>query len=169
MASYNDGKLEVIQYVLNLEPTSILDVGACDGKWAMMLVAAGYRGRLDACEAFRPNAAQILGLYDNTFVGDIIDYSFEPDAYDVIIFGDVIEHMTTAKAKCVLNYARRRVKEVIVGVPFQYRQGEIYGNPYERHIQDDLTPELFDVRYGDIGLELWLRPRADYAYYRLKR
>ena len=32
-------------------------------------------------------------------------------------------------------------------VPFMYPQGEIYGNPYEVHIQEDLTLEVFDQRY----------------------
>ena len=59
MASYNEGQLEVIEYIMSLAPESILDVGACDGKWAQLLRAAGYAGRLDACEAFKPNAARI--------------------------------------------------------------------------------------------------------------
>ena len=170
MASYNEGKLEVIQYVLSLEPESILDVGACDGKWAQLLRAAGYEGRLDACEAFKPNAAKILELYDNVFVGDIANYYYSPEAYDVIIFGDVIEHMTVESASWVLTYAKCRAEQdIIVGVPFQYKQGELYGNPWERHIQDDLTPEIFEERYGRIGFEMFVRPRGDYAYYRMRR
>ena len=169
MASYDDGKLEVIEYIMSLAPGSILDVGACDGKWAQLLRAAGYAGRLDACEAFKPNAAKILELYDCVFVGSIGDYRYRYDYYDVVIFGDVIEHMDVPAAQFVLDYAAHNCEEVIVGVPFQYKQGEIYGNPWERHIQDDLTPEIFEERYGRIGFELWLQPRRDYAYYRLKR
>lgn len=169
MASYNEGKLEVIEYIMSLEPESILDVGACDGKWAQLLRAAGYAGRLDACEAFKPNAAKILELYNDVFVGDIRRYEYGI-GYDVIIFGDVIEHMDAEAAKDVLRYAADRAQlDVIVGVPFLYPQGAIYGNPYERHIQDDLTPEIFEERYGWIGFEMFVRPRGDYAYYRMRR
>lgn len=169
MASYDDGKLEVIEYIMSLAPESILDVGACDGKWAQLLRSAGYAGRLDACEAFKPNAVRILDLYDSVFVGSIGDYWYRYDYYDVAIFGDVIEHMDVEAAKDVLRYAAHNCEEVIVGVPFLYKQGEIYGNPYERHIQDDLTPEIFEERYGWIGFEMFARPRGDYAYYRMRR
>lgn len=168
MASYNEGKLEVIEYIMSLAPESILDVGACDGKWAQLLRSAGYAGRLDACEAFKPNAARILELYDDVFVGDIRRYEYGT-GYDVIIFGDVIEHMDAEAATSVLFYASHNCGEVIVGVPFLYPQGELYGNPYERHIQDDLTPEIFEERYGMIGFEMFVRPRGDYAYYRRRR
>ena len=169
MASYDDGKLEVIEYIMSLAPASVLDVGACDGKWSQLLRTSGYEGRLDACEAFKPNAAKILELYNDVFVGDIRRYEYDI-GYDVIIFGDVIEHMDAEAAKDVLRYAADRAQlDVIVGVPFLYPQGEIYGNPYERHIQDDLTPEIFEERYSWIGFKLWFQPRRDYAYYRLKR
>lgn len=169
MASYDDGKLEASRYILSLAPASILDVGACDGKWAQLLRSAGYEGRLDACEAFKPNAAKILELYDDVFVGDIRRYEYGI-GYDVIIFGDVIEHMDVEAAKDVLRYAADRAQlDVIVGVPFLYPQGEIYGNPYERHVQDDLTPEIFEERYSRIGFEMFIRPRGDYAYYRRRR
>ena len=169
MASYDDGKLEVVEYIMSLAPESILDVGACDGKWAQLLRSAGYAGRLDACEAFKPNAARILELYNDVFVGDIRRYEYGT-GYDVIIFGDVIEHMTVENASWVLTYAKCRTEQdIIVGVPFLYPQGEIYGNPWERHIQDDLTPEIFEERYGWIGFEMFARPRGDYAYYRMRR
>ena len=169
MASYNEGKLEVIEYIISLAPASILDVGACDGKWAQLLRAAGYEGRIDACEAFKPNAARILELYDDVFVGDIGSYWYRYYYYDVAIFGDVIEHMDVLAAQSVLFYAAHNCGEVIVGVPFNYPQGELYGNPWERHIQDDLTPEIFEERYGMIGFEMFARPREDYAYYRMRR
>ena len=166
MASYDYGKDAVIQYIMSLEPQSILDVGACDGKWAQLLRGAGYQGRLDACEIWRPNAAKILDLYDNTFVGDIVDYTY--GHYDVVIFGDVLEHMDEMRARWALGHADLWADEIIIGVPYQYRQGELYGNPYERHIQDDLTPEIFRERYGD-GFELFIQPVAGYGYYRRRK
>lgn len=166
MASYNDGKLEVVNYIMSLDPGSILDVGACDGKWSQLLRASGYEGLLDACEIYKPNAAKILEQYNNIFVGSILAYAYR--FYDVVIFGDVLEHMTVMGAQFVLAYAVEHSKEIIVGVPFQYKQGSLYGNPYEFHIQDDLTPEIFEKRYGKYGLVELLRPRHDYAYYRRK-
>ena len=167
MASYDAGKGEVIAYIMELNPQRILDVGACDGKWAKMLRGAGFNGSIDAVERFKPNAVRIMDLYDDIYVGSIASFGYRPRKYDVVIFGDVVEHMDVKAAQNSLEYARFHASEVIVGVPYRYFQGELYGNPYERHIQDDLTHELFMERYP--GFELFLQPKSDYAYYRLKK
>ena len=174
MASYNAGKDQVIDYIMGLysegykkEYMRILDVGACDGKWAALLRQAGYDGILDAVEIFTPNVIKILTLYDNVFAGDIFDYRYAKRTYDVAIFGDVIEHMEILDAQFVLGYAQDSCGEVIVGVPYLYHQDAIYGNEWERHIQDDLTHELFMERYP--GFERFVHPQTDYGYYRKAR
>ena len=115
---------------------------------------------MDAVEAYWPNAMRLEG-YREIFSVDI--RNLEYDHYDLIIFGDVIEHLSVKDAQCVLDYAGPRCRDMIVAVPFEYVQGEIYGNPYEVHIQDDLTPENFDERYP--GFEVLLRAAEDYCYY----
>lgn len=159
MSSYGYGKREVCGWVLSTFPgdAEILDVGACDGNWRRLLPEFS---KMDAVEAFWPNALRLEG-YRQVFTVDI--RNFEYDFYDLIIFGDVIEHLTVRQAQKVLEYARPRCRDLIIAVPFLYRQGEIYGNPYEKHIQDDLTPELFDERYP--GFEVLLRAADDYCYY----
>ena len=53
--------------------------------------------------------------------------------------------------------------ESTVAVPFFFKQGEIYGNPYERHVQDELTHSLFMERYkGFEPLVLF----DNYGYYK---
>ena len=188
MASYDYGKDKVMDRLLRwaskrdfYDSLRFLDVGACDGKWARLIYQTTNRAvregsklgndlpeiRLDAVEIFKPNAARILDLYDNVFVGSIADYGYKFHQYDIIIFGDVIEHMEVNEAQYVLDYARGNCgADIIVGVPFQYKQGPLYGNPWERHIQDDLTPELMAERYP--GLELMFQAAPDYAYYHKK-
>ena len=86
-------------------------------------------------------------------------------SYDLIIFGDVIEHMTVERAQTVLERAQSRCRDMIIGVPFLYPQDELYGNPWERHIQSDLTAEIFNERYP--GFELLVKPINNYAYYHI--
>lgn len=159
MSSYTYGKAEICAWIRDRFPrdAEILDVGACDGIWRRLL--PDYPA-MDAVEAFHGNAVRLEG-YREIFEADV--RNFEYDHYDLIIFGDVIEHMTAKQAQKVLEYARPRCRDMIVAVPFLYVQGEIYGNPYEKHIQDDLTPELFDARYP--GFEVLLRAAEDYCYY----
>ena len=162
MSSYDDGKDEVVAWIRQHfgSGSTCLDVGACDGKWHSLL---GDYLTMDAVEIWEPNVTyhQLQNKYRRVYCMDIDGLRY--DWYDVIIFGDVIEHMYTDKAQRVLDYARERCGDMIIGVPFCYRQDAIYGNPYEKHIQDDLTPELFGERYP--GYEIITRPRHDYAYY----
>lgn len=184
MASYDAGKDEIVAYILDLarnkykrlSPSSsfrVLDVGACDGKWADLIQgAAVYQKklpaiRMDAVEAWMPNANQIVHKYDHVYAAEMQHFTYRKGAYDLALFGDVIEHMTVPDAQKVLLDALDRCKEVIVGVPFQYPQGRLYGNPYEVHLQPDLDHELFMERYP--GFELLLNARHDYAYYRRAR
>ena len=162
MASYDYGKIDVVNYVYqNFAPDSIcLDVGACDGKWHDLL---GHYLIMDAVEIFAPNIKEhrLKDKYRRVWECDVYDFKY--DWYDLIIFGDVIEHMTVERARSVLEYARGKCRDMIIGVPYLYTQDEIYGNPYERHIQPDLTHEIFNERYP--GFELLSQPVPRYAYY----
>lgn len=160
MGSYNYGKKEVVQWIADNVPieSTILDVGPCDGKWRLLLW--DYKN-IDAVEAFEPNAMRVKALYSNVYNMDVVQ--FEYVHYDLVIFGDVIEHMTVENAQKVLTYAKEHSNCVIVGVPYLYKQDAIYGNPFEVHIQDDLTAKIFDQRYP--GFDVLCRPVEDYCYY----
>ena len=162
MASYDYGKIEVLHWIRRnfYEGQTCLDVGACDGKWSDLL--GGYL-KIDACEIFSPNiwAHHLKEKYRRVFNLDINEMEYKH--YDLIIIGDVIEHMSVENAQKALAYALPRCKDLIVGVPFLYAQGALYGNQWERHIQDDLTPELFAQRYPQ--LQLLYDTGHQYAYY----
>ena len=161
MASYDYGKIEVVNYIYQqfAPGSTCLDVGACDGKWADLL---GHYLTMDAVEIFGPNIREhrLKDKYRRVWECDAYDFRY--DWYDLVIFGDVIEHMTVEDAQAVLAYAKEHSDMVIVAVPFLFKQDAIYGNPYERHIQDDLTNQLFLERYPDFE-PIILYP--NYGYY----
>ena len=160
MASYEKGKQEVSDHFRQNFPkgSTCLDVGACTGVWFGLL---GDWLDMDAIEIFEPNCETLKQLnYEAVIFGDIREYNY--CWYDVIIFGDVIEHMSVEDGQEVLRYAYPRCKDMIVAVPYKYIQGELYGNKWEKHIQDDLTPEEFVKRYpGFVPLVQF----DDYCYY----
>ena len=163
MGSYDYGKQEICRWVLEHFPAeaTILDVGACNGKWRELL--PGYT--MDAVEIFKPYADRLTG-YRKVYVGDVFDYWYQ--WYDLIIFGDVIEHMSVQKAQTSIAYARTRCADMIIAVPFMYSQDEVDGNKWQRHIQDDLTPERFAKRYA--GFEPLYHDEAHkYCYYHKAR
>ena len=168
MTSNTNGKDFIAQWIRQNFPkgTTCLDVGACDGMWFNLL---GDYLKMDGCEIYKPNidTHQLRDKYDYVFSGDISDYWYGRNLYDLIIFGDVIEHMTVPKAQQVLDYAYTRCKDIIIAVPYLYPQGEIYGNKYERHIQSELTEDIFQLRYP--GYEILYKPCEWYCYWHKKK
>ena len=161
MGSYTEGKTEAVKWICAnfSRGSTCLDVGACDGKWSDLL--RDYL-IMDGVEVWQPyiNKHNLKTKYHRLFETDI--RGFEYGVYDLIIFGDIIEHLSVEDAKRVLDYATFHCRNMIVAVPYCYRQGEKNGNPYEVHVQDDLTPELFDSRYEGF---VPIYQTDKYAYY----
>lgn len=161
MGSFNKGKEEAVRWIKeNFEKGSeCLDVGACNGKWYDLL---GDYFIMDAVEIWPPNIHkyELMKKYRMVFGSDIKFYKYVH--YDLIIFGDVLEHMTVEDAQAVVDYARDRCGNMLIAVPFLYEQGAKNGNPYEIHLQADLTPELFNERFPGFKP---IYMSEDYAYY----
>lgn len=130
----------------------ILDVGAGWGKYRDLLPAH----RMDAVEVWEPYVEQekLVDRYDTVFVDDIYDLVRNKDwakyHWDVIILGDVLEHLSPAKAKTVIKKCVAACDQIYVVIPFEYPQGEVDDNPYERHLQDDLTVDVMHTRYPQL-------------------
>lgn len=158
MSSYFFGKDIVCAWIREnfSAGTEILDVGACDGIWRQLLPEY----TMDAVEIHGPNADRLHG-YRKVFRRDVDGLDYEH--YDLIIFGDVIEHMDVEKAQRVLAYARPRCRDMVVAVPFLYPQDAFGGNPWEKHLQPDLTAEIFAARYP--GFSVLCDTGLNYCYY----
>lgn len=164
MPSYDFGKDYVCEWIRNTFPADaeILDVGACDGNMRKRLQE--YIN-MDAVEIWPPNAEHIRPMYRDVFMTDMVGLKLKK--YDLIIMGDFIEHLSVEDAQKVLKYAKTRCADMIIAVPFMYAQGEIYGNPYETHLQPDLTADVFEARYP--GFEVLLDTGRNYCYYHKKK
>lgn len=157
MASLDTGKTQVVAWIReHFSPDAcVLDVGACDGKWRNLLPEY----TMDAIEVFLPNIENnhLREKYRTVFHEDARKFR-QYDLYDLVIFGDVLEHMTTEEAQSILE----RTGNCVVALPFLYKQDAIYGNPYEKHIQDDLTAEIVKKRYPQLKT---IYDTGNYAYY----
>lgn len=146
--SYKYYKKEVKEYIKNKfsEDIKILDVGAGSGTYYELL--KDCFNNMEAVEVFKPNIEkyELEKKYKKVYNVDIKDFEYK--YYDLVIFGDVIEHLSVEEAQKVLEYAKNRCKEMIVAVPYMYEQGIEEGNVYEIHKQDDLTDEVVLERYN---------------------
>jgi len=149
--SYTYFKPQVKEWFIDNIPTSlrILDVGPGNGTYSELIRNLGYR--MDAVEIWAPYVEQfnLRQKYDNVYVGDILEFDVEP--YDFIILGDVLEHIHTDQAKELLEKFSILNKKFMVAVPYMMPQdGDEYGNTYETHHQEDLTPDVMLERYPNL-------------------
>lgn len=160
--SYSYYKEEVKDYLQSKfdRKATILDVGAGQGTYYDLL--HDYFSIIDAVEVFRNNIRRykLHTKYRKVYAMNIKDFIYRD--YDIVIFGDIIEHLTVEDAKNVLKYAYNHCKEMIVAVPYQLKQDEVDGNKYEKHIQDDLTDDIVKERYPMLKL---LYKNELYGYY----
>lgn len=160
--SYKYYKKNVKNYLISKFPetATILDVGAGEGTYYNLL--HDYFKNMNAVEIFRPNIQkyELEKKYTTVICSNIhgLPYTY----YDIIIFGDIIEHLDIKEAQEVLKYAYARCKEMIVAVPYELEQGICEDNVYEMHKQPDLTDELMKKRYPMLKL---LYKNNKYGYY----
>jgi hypothetical protein len=140
--------------------TKILDAGAGCGTYSDLL--KNKFPYIDGVEIF-PDYVDMFNLhskYNHLFVANILD--FDISAYDYIILGDIIEHMTFVQARNFLDKIESLGKKCLVGVPYNYPQGASMGNTFETHLQDDLTEKLFLQRYPNMVLVMG---NDEYGYF----
>ena len=157
--SSSEGKDWTLDKVRRLAPDSLLDVGAGAGTYARLL-AADRPARLVALEVFTPYVERygLHELYDEVLIGDARTTDL-PEA-DVVVLGDVAEHMSVEEAQDLwqrASVAARRA--VFMSIPIvHYPQGELEHNAHEVHVVDDWDhdkvlaafPGITDSFRGDV-------------------
>ena len=145
--SDNTNVYAIVQLLDELRPASVLDVGAGAGKYGDLVRQVLPDSYVDAIEVWEPYIDEYLlnHTYRNIIIADVRTVDIGP--YDLVIFGDVLEHMTKEESIKVFN---KVTGSVIISIPIvHYPQGHSHGNPYEEHIKDDWSVaevlDTFDV------------------------
>lgn len=135
-------KNDIKSYLIENFPknSTILDVGCGQGDYADLL--GDYFGKFDGLEVFEPYVEEfnLKSKYKNLFITNILDFDFE--FYDIIIMGDILEHLSRNDSINLLNRIKDKCKQLLIVVPFNLPQDIVNGNVYERHLQEDLNDEL---------------------------
>lgn len=150
--SYSLFKDDVKQSIIDYFPSDIkiLDVGCGSGTYATLL--REHFPFMDGIEIFPEyvSSFDLLMKYRRVFIGDIRE--FDISMYDLIIMGDVLEHLSQEDAIALIDRVNNHGINLLVAVPYMYEQGEMYGNSHEAHLQPDLTPEVMSIRYPSLSL-----------------
>lgn len=158
--SSTEGKDAALAWYEEIRPRTVIDVGAGSGTYARALHGnSPWRGRWAAVEAWEPyvDRYELHGLYDAVVVADARRLVAPFFRADLVIAGDVLEHMPRADAVRLLDAFRAHAAHLIVSVPVLHLdQGDVYGNPYERHVDHWSAGQMRDelARSGTIRGEL---------------
>jgi hypothetical protein len=137
-------------------PVTVLDIGPGVGTYAKLL-AGPQVARLTGVEIFEPyvHTYRLREYYDEIIIGDarIVDL---PEA-DVVILGDVAEHMSAEDALALWERAGQAARRAVyLSIPIvHYPQGEIEGNPHEHHVVEDWEHDSVLEAFPGIG-SWWL-------------
>lgn len=145
-------KHQIHEYLTkNFSPDdTVLDVGCGQGDYYEML--KDHFKRIDAVEIWEPyiHEYKLKEKYSNLFHVNIMDFEFE--YYDVIIMGDILEHLSREDAVTLLNRISNKCKQLLVVVPYYLPQETVFGNVYERHLQPDVDDEIMEKYYPMLKL-----------------
>ena len=133
-----EGKDWTLSRIRALAPGTVLDVGAGAGTYARLL-ADDRPERLIALEVFEPYVERygLTELYDEVLLGDARTTPL-PEA-DVVVLGDVAEHMTIGEAQDLWRRAAAAARQAVyLSIPIvHYPQGALEHNDHEVHVVDD--------------------------------
>jgi hypothetical protein len=137
-------------------PLDVLDVGPGVGTYAKLL-AGPEVSRITGIEIYAPyvETYRLRQYYDDIIIGDVREVEMPPA--DVVILGDVAEHMTEAEAIDLWSRSATAArKAVYLSIPIvHYPQGEIEGNEHEHHVVDDWDHHKVMEAFPGIG-RYWL-------------
>lgn len=169
--SSKQGKQQIINWVnQHSEIKNILDVGCGEGTYPKLLKincpltkTAKWWG-IEAWDSYI-NEYNLHSLYDHIINIDArnVDWNIFPNL-DLVIFGDVLEHMEKEESQKLVVNALKKSKFVIISIPIKHSpQGAWGGNPFEIHVKDNWThqevldsfPNIIDAVAGKkIGVYL---------------
>lgn len=182
--------------ISSFNPLSLLDVGCGFGRWGFLIREAQdickerykkseWLTRIDAVEVFKdyicPHHEYI---YNNIYIMKIQNYLKKMPRYDVIVAGDVIEHLDKSEGEKIIHSLLSKTnKALIVAMPLgdNWTQGEFFGNIDETHRSIWYRKDFIRLKYSyikvfkptvnqDYAVVVWTKMPSRISYInRLKR
>jgi hypothetical protein len=169
--SDSQGKDWALATYLNIKPATVIDIGAGAGTYAK-LMRPHHEAHWIGIEAWGPYIADygLDELYNIVHVADarIVDWEWFAPLSELVILGDVLEHLKANHASVLLGRLKRFAGNLLVSIPVLHLdQDDVNGNPFERHVDHwtyegmlaELGPGVVDTWRGDVlAYYWWQRP-----------
>ncbi len=188
-----------IELIRRLDPGSILDVGVGFGRWGILFREfleiwdnGRYNGKwqrvIDGVEIFPDYIKEYHKyFYNEIHLTNALEYLKETHkVYDLINFGDVIEHFSKEEGIELIDLALKKGKNVLINIPIgkHWAQSGTEENPYEEHksiwYNNDFTKyrhhkikTFYDLTLREFSVVLLSSEKISFTkkygrYYRLK-
>ena len=167
------GKDEIFGYIIKNFPqtASILDVGFGLGMIGRYLNQYWFYN-VDGIDIYG-GELEGLGLeniYKKIIIGDINNFKFE--YYDIIILGDILEHIELEESKKLLEkfIQQKKCSCIIISIPYMQPMKSVSENPYDAHLQGEVNRKYMEKHFpymklvfegemkdygGTIGIYIW--------------
>lgn len=137
-----------IDLVRKLNPQSILDVGTGFGRWGILFREfleiwdnSKYDGNwdriIDGVEIYQGYVKDYHKyFYTNIYNENALTYLESTEKkYDMVNFGDIIEHFEKAEGEKLISLALEKAKYVLINIPIgkHWKQEGTQENPWEAH------------------------------------
>jgi hypothetical protein len=136
-SSFIDSIPPIMKFLIDLQPTRVIDVGPGWGKYGLM--CREYLPGLEQLWAVEVTPGRLSTqdvIYDKVFECDARDFSTAGWPWteaDIILFIDVIEHMTRPEGHRLLNAMINSGARVLLSTPKTFIEQHDEDNPYETH------------------------------------
>jgi len=164
MLSFKENIPIILQAVEEINPKSVLDIGAGMGKFGLLireqyLSSKAEKGELEPVDNIVIDAVEdtkylitdrMRGIYNYVFEHSILDLDFDPCNYDLMLLIDVVEHWEKQVGLDLLNRLTKK-SAVLISTPKRvgmYKE-HFYGDP--RHhisqwVQEDFSDNFKDIK-----------------------
>lgn len=133
-----EGKDMVKQFVVQHDLRTALDIGPGEGTYWYALQGTSMQ-QMDGIEAWGPylNTYDLWSKYKHLWIADAYYFNWDKlQPYDLVLLGDVLEHMSEEHGKEVIAKAAEKGAYVVLSLPiYVYHQGwGDGGNWFESHL-----------------------------------
>ena len=141
----------ILQEIIKTQPGSVLDIGIGFGKWGFLcreyleswnnrVYPKDWEVQIDGIEIWKDYVERLPWLktiYNTIHIGDACDVIDKLQSYDVIIAGDVIEHIDKTRGiSLIKKLAEKARQKLILSIPLGSNwmgNKTVAGNPFESH------------------------------------
>jgi cyclopropane fatty-acyl-phospholipid synthase-like methyltransferase len=145
--SLKSGKAETLAWFQSNQSTikTVVDIGPGSGTYVKLIKEDAQccaNATWIGIEIWKPYIEEfnLESRYNQILNQDVRTVDWTVLNPDVVIAGDVLEHMTKEESQQLVNTALQHSKYILISIPVKHMpQDAVDGNPFEVHVKDNWT------------------------------